>query len=81
MITDYEKFIAHVRRTGRLKLLPRVLRELNQEAAREKRLSHTVETAAENPSLISGWRKLENGVLTDHTGKKALLDIYKNIVT
>ena len=81
MISNYDTFIAHLRATGRLKLLPRVLRELRTEMAREKTLRSKRETATENPALISGWRSIENGVLTDHTGKKALLDIYKNIVT
>ncbi len=79
MITNYTQFIAHLKRTGRLKLLPRVLRELRREEARMKNLSPKKETVAENPSLISGWRTLENGILTDHTGKSALIDIYKKI--
>lgn len=79
MIKDYEAFIAHLRRAGRLKLLPQVLRELQREEARAKKFAPTRETAAENPSLISGWRSLENGILTDHSGKRALIDIYKNI--
>jgi hypothetical protein len=79
MITDYDAFIAHLRKTGRMKLLPRVLRELRIEAARAKNVSPKKETAKENPALISGWRTLENGILTDHTGKQALLDIYKKI--
>jgi hypothetical protein len=80
MITDYDTFVAHLRKTGRLKLLPQVLRELREESARVKRLGAKKEMAAENPSLISGWRSIENGVLTDTTGKRALLDIYKNII-
>ena len=80
MIKDYEKFIAHLRHTGRLKLLPRVLRELRIEEARAKKFRAKKETAKDNPSLISGWRTLENGVLTDHTGKGALIEIYKNII-
>ncbi|MFM2330497.1 MAG: hypothetical protein RLZZ26_4 [Candidatus Parcubacteria bacterium] len=80
MITDYDTFVAHLRKTGRLKLLPQVLRELREESARVKRLGAKKETAKENPSLISGWRSIENGVLTDTTGKRALIDIYKNII-
>lgn len=80
MIKDYPAFIAHLKRTGRLKLLPSVLRELRVEEARAKRNAPRKETAAENPSLISGWRTLENGVLTDNTGKSALIDIYKKII-
>ena len=79
MIQDYDTFIAHLRRTGRMKLLPLVLRELKVEAIREKKLSPKKETAKQNPSLISGWRQIEKGVLTDKTGKQALLDIYKKI--
>jgi hypothetical protein len=79
MIKDYDAFIAHLKRTGRMKLLPQVLRELEAEEAHSKKLAPRKETAKENPSLISGWRSIENGVLTDRSGKQALLDIYKKI--
>jgi hypothetical protein len=79
MIANYELFIAHLRRTGRLKLLPQVLAELKRDAARSKKFAPRTETAAENPSLIAGWRRLENGMLTDRTAKSALVDIYKKI--
>lgn len=81
MIKNYEDFIAHVKRTGRLKILPHVLRELYREEAYAKKFAPRRETAIENPPLISGWRTLENGILTDHTGKRALIDIYKHIIT
>lgn len=81
MIKNYEAFIAHLKRTGRMKLLPQVVRELRTEEARTKKLAPRRETAGENPSLISGWRTLKNGVLTDHTGKSALIDIYKHLIT
>jgi hypothetical protein len=80
MIKNYDAFIAHLKRTGRLKLLPLVLRELREAEDRAKKFGVKKETVKENPSLISGWRSIENGVLTDRTGKKALLDIYKNII-
>lgn len=80
MITDYNTFIAHLKRTGRMKLLPRVLRELREEEARAKNLEREKETAKEDPSLISGWRQIKDGVLTDNTGKRALIDIYRNII-
>ncbi|MDB5244764.1 MAG: hypothetical protein JWN18_634 [Parcubacteria group bacterium] len=80
MIKNYEQFIAHLKRTGRMKLLPQVLRELRVEEARAKGIVSKTETAVENPSLISGWRKIENGMLTDTTGKSALIDIYKKII-
>jgi len=79
MITDYEAFVAHLRRTGRLKLLPQVLRELKQAKAQEHRHVAKRETAKEHPSLISGWRSIEGGKLTDHSGKGALVEIYRNV--
>jgi len=79
MITDYEKFIAHLTRTGRLKLLPQVLRELKNEAAHQAKLAPKKETVKENPSLIAGWRSIENGLLTDHSAKRALIEIYQKI--
>jgi hypothetical protein len=79
MILDYAKFIEHLKRTGRMKLLPQVLRELRALHARELRLAPKKETAKEYSALISGFRTLENGVLTDQTGKQALLTIYQNV--
>ena len=79
MITDYEAFVAHLHRTGRLKLLPAVLRELEQDEAREHQRVAKKETAKEHPSLISGWRSLVDGELTDRSGKGALIEIYRNI--
>ncbi len=77
----YEQLKAHLEKTGRLKLLPRILRELKATEARELLLAPRKETAKENPSLISGWRSIENGVLTDNTGKRALLEIYQKIIS
>ena len=81
MLSDYDRLIAHLKRTGRMKLLPRILRELRMRKIRADKLAPLYETAEENPSLVSGWRSLENGILTDRTGKRALLDIYKRIIT
>lgn len=33
------------------------------------------------PSLIRGWRARANGVLWDHSAKRSLLEIYKQITT
>ncbi|MDO8623802.1 MAG: hypothetical protein Q7R54_00370 [bacterium] len=79
MIKDYEKFILHLKKTGRMKLLPHVLRELRIQEARQKMLTSKKETAKENPSLISGYRTLENGMLTDRSAKSALISIYQRI--
>ena len=79
MINDYDAFIAHLKRTGREKLLPQVLRELKEEALREARRAPRTETAKEHPHLLSGSRTIQQGLLTDTTGKRALLEIYKRI--
>ena len=62
-------------------MLPQVLHELRIEEVRQKKLASKRETAKENPSLISGYRELKDGVLTDRTGKRALLDIYQKITS
>ncbi len=80
MTITFEQLKQHLERTGRLKLLPSILQELKEKTAREAKLAPKKETAQENPSLISGWRSVENGVLTDHTGKRALIEIYKNSI-
>ncbi len=45
-------------------------------AARGINASH----ALVNPALISGWRAQKAGVLVDHSAKRALVDIYQNII-
>lgn len=79
MIKNYDEFVKHLKRTGRMKLLPTVLRELRTEAMREQKRAPKKETAKQNPSLISGWRELKDGLLTDHTGKRALIQIYQKV--
>lgn len=34
-----------------------------------------------NPDIIRGWRAQEGGTLIDRSGKKALVELYRNIVT
>ena len=80
MNVTYEQLTEHLKRTGKMKLLPSILKELKETAALEAKRAPKKETAKENPSLISGWRSIENGVLTDRTGKSALLEIYKNSI-
>ncbi|MEJ0053176.1 MAG: hypothetical protein WDN10_00410 [bacterium] len=75
----YETLVEHLKRTGRMKLLPRILRELKMKEARARKLAPRKETAEESPALISGSRSIENGILTDTTGKRALLEIYKKV--
>ncbi len=38
-----------------------------------------IESVIVNPSLIQGWRARANGLLWDHSAKRALTDIYKKI--
>jgi hypothetical protein len=75
----YEALKTHLERTGRMKLLPCILRELKEREARAKALAPRKESAKNNPALISGSREIKDGLLTDSTGKRALLDIYQNI--
>lgn len=77
----YDELKAHLERTGRMKLLSRILRELRVREARERKFAPLHETAAENPALISGWRSIENGILTDRSAKRALIDMYQKIIT
>jgi hypothetical protein len=81
MTLTFESLKEHLSRTGRLKLLPRILRELEVREARAKTAKPWKETAKENPALISGFRSIEDGVLTDRTGKRALLDIYQKVIS
>ena len=78
MIT-FAELKAHLEKSGRIKLLPQILRELKLRAAREQALAPRRESARENPSLIAGTRTFENGILTDHTAKRALIELYQNI--
>ena len=80
MKLTYDQLITHLERTGRMKLLPAILRELKKREERKLKLAPKKETAKEHPELISGWRSLENGKLTDTTGKRALIDIYQKII-
>jgi hypothetical protein len=81
MTLTFAALKAHLERTGRIKLFPRILRELRASVARAEAGQSWKETAKQNPSLISGFRSIENGVLTDRTGKRALLDIYQKIIS
>lgn len=34
-----------------------------------------------NPNLISGWRAMSGGTLIDRSGKRALSDLYRKIIS
>lgn len=94
--------VKNLTETGRLKLLPRILRELKRIDARASTLTETLEVASEsekasakkeanelgitaeptiNSHLVSGWRAQKGSRVIDHSGKRALLDLYKRITT
>lgn len=79
MSITFDQLRAHLERTGRMKLLPQILRELKQRKARARLTAPRRESAAERPELISGSRQIAEGILVDTTGKRALLEIYKNV--
>lgn len=37
------------------------------------------EKASVNPALLSGWRAMKGGTLVDRSGKRALIELYRNI--
>ncbi len=96
-----EKLIVHLRSSGRIGLLPKLLRELKRAQARRSVLAPHVEVAAAkdaefalreaakagvvakhatvNRSLVSGWRAHSQGLLVDHSAKRALIDIYQKV--
>lgn len=51
-----------------------------EDALREAARAGIVATHAKvNHTLVSGWRASANGLLVDHSGKQALIDIYQNV--
>ncbi len=93
--------IAHLAQTGRMKLLPAILRDLKTKEQQHKAISDSVEVAkasdekkalaaakeagidakeaSVNPSLLSGWRARSGGTLVDRSGKRQLIELYRNI--
>ena len=99
--TIVKNLIAHLRDTGRMKLLPGILRELKTREAESEALASSVEVAKAsdekralaaakeagvtvdkatvNPSLLSGWRARSGSQLVDRSGKRQLIELYRNI--
>lgn len=95
--------VAHLKSVGRMKLLPRILRELKAMGVRNHSSASVVEVAHEkdsgsaltraaaegveakhtvvNASLLSGFRARGKGILVDHSGKRALIDLYRKVVS
>lgn len=96
-----KQLVESLKKNGRLKLLPHILRALRTTALQQKSLSPLVEVAHKedaahaltsarihgidakeasiNPSLIRGWRARARGTLVDASGKRALVELYRNI--
>jgi F0F1-type ATP synthase delta subunit len=62
-----ETLIAHLRETGRLKLLPRILRELKRLDARASTLSETLEVASESEKASATKEAKELGITAHAT--------------
>lgn len=97
-----KQLAVHLKKTGRLKLLPRIGRELGRIEARAKTFGELLEVASEsekaqaereakelgvnakaqvNESLVSGWRARVGSRVIDRSGKRALLDLYRQIIS
>lgn len=95
-----KQLVAHLKRTGREKLLPRIARELHRLDARAEAFGELLEVASPhekthaereakelgisakaqvNESLVSGWRARTGSRVIDRSGKRALLDLYRQI--
>jgi len=98
--TVVKGLVTHLEKSGRTKLLPRILAELKKSLLRKEASAPRIEVAREeegtralkeaktlgvsanvtvNPSLLSGFRIRHGSKLTDRSGKRALIDLYRNI--
>lgn len=73
MKTDYKAILEHLKRTGRMKLLPQILRELKEREVRAKALGATVEVAhaGESAHALKAARAL--GIEAEHATVNASL--------
>lgn len=55
--------------------------EKSQALAAAKAEGIETDRVSVNPALIKGWRAQKAGLLIDRSGKKALIELYRNIVT
>jgi F0F1-type ATP synthase delta subunit len=95
-----KRLMAHLKETGREKLLPRILREYRRIEARAQTFGEELEVASDkeaakasteakslgitakptvNPALVTGWRARSGSRLIDRSGKRALIDLYRQI--
>lgn len=95
-----KKLVTHLNKTGRMKLLPHIARELGRIEARAETFEEHLEVASEqekaqaqreanelgihakaqvNESLVSGWRARVGSRVIDRSGKRALIDLYRQI--
>ena len=95
-----KQLVAHLKETGREKLLPRIGRELGRIEARAQSFGELLEVASTkekvqaereakalditvhahvNKALVSGWRARKGSRIIDRSGKRALLELYRQI--
>jgi F0F1-type ATP synthase delta subunit len=99
--TLVKNLVRSLTETGRLKLLPHILRELRKMEAQNRAFEPIVEVAHRedgaravkaakalgietkhatiNPTLIRGWRARSGSTLVDASGKRNLIELYRNI--
>lgn len=53
--------------------------ELKAAISAAKKEGITAENVSVNPDLIRGWRARGQGMIVDHSGKRALIDLYRAI--
>lgn len=79
ILTELRAYEARLR-----KVAPQVEAASEKEAhaalVEAKKFGIEAKRAEINPSLIRGWRARSGGTSVDHSGKRALIDLYRNIV-
>lgn len=96
------QLVVHLKKTGRMRLLPHISRELGRIEARAKTFDERLEVASEqekaqaeheakefgihakaqvNGNLVSGWRARSGSRVIDRSGKRALIDLYRQITS
>jgi len=70
---DFAAIHAHLKRTGRLKLLPQILRELKVREARSKTVGAIVEVAHAGESAHALAEAAKHGITAEHARVNASL--------
>lgn len=88
------QFLKRIKTMRHEKLLPTILLQLKKDTKEEKELlivgrkkdvtrarkeANTKVGAVINKDLIGGWQHYKDGVLTDYSYKRSLVELYRNI--